>query len=84
MAVFPPLAVTKHQDGKEPILASKLLKRDGNFESKKDMIGFSFDSIKQTVHLPPAKAAAYIIETHRILRRKLVALKILQGVVGKI
>ncbi len=58
MAVFPPPAVTKHQDGKEPILASKLLKGDGNFESKKDMIGFSFDGIKRTVHLPPAKAAA--------------------------
>ncbi len=74
MAVFPPPAVTKHQDGKEPILASKLLKGDGNFESKKDMIGFSFDGIKQTVHLPPAKATAYIRETHRILRRKLVPL----------
>jgi hypothetical protein len=84
MAVFPPPAVTKHQDGKEPILASKLLKGDGNFESKKDMIGFSFNGIKQTVHLPPAKAAAYIRETHRILRRKSVPLKILQGVVGKL
>ncbi len=38
-AVFPPPAVTKHQDGKEPILEGKLLKGDGNFESKKDMIG---------------------------------------------
>jgi hypothetical protein len=84
MAVFPPPVVTKHQDGKEPILASKLLKGDGSFESKKDMIGFSFDSIKQTVHLPPAKAAAYIRETHRILCQKSVLLKILQGVVGKL
>jgi hypothetical protein len=36
------------------------------------------------VHLPPEKAAAYIRETHRILRRKSVPLKILQGVVGKL
>ncbi len=62
----------------------KLLKEDGNFESKKDIIGFSFDGIKLTVHLPPAKAAAYIKETHRIMRRKLVPLNILQGVVGKL
>jgi hypothetical protein len=52
MAVFPPPAVTKHQDCNEPILASKLLKGDGNFESKKDMIGFSFDGIirKQCIY----------------------------------
>jgi hypothetical protein len=43
------------------------MKGDGNFESKKDMIGFRFDGIKRTVHLPPEKAAAYIKETHRIL-----------------
>jgi len=83
-AVFPPPAITKHEDGKEPILASKLLKGDGKFESKKDMIGFSFDGIKRTVHLPPQKAAAYIKETHRILCQKSVPLKILQGVVGKL
>jgi hypothetical protein len=82
--VFPPPAITKHKDGKEPISASKLMKGDGNFESKKDMIGFRFDGIKQTVHLPPEKAAAYIKETPRILRRKRVPLKTLQGVVGKL
>jgi hypothetical protein len=31
-AVFPPPAITKHKDGKEPISVSKLLKGDGNFE----------------------------------------------------
>lgn len=83
-AVFPPPAITNHKDGKEPISESKLLKGDGNFESKKDMIGFSFDGIKRTVHLPPKKAAAYIRETHRLLRRKSVPLKLLQSVVGKL
>lgn len=52
-ALFPPPTITKHKDGKPPILVSKLLKGDGKFESKKDMIGFSFDGIKRTVHLPP-------------------------------
>ncbi len=57
-AVFPPPSITQHQGGKELISESKLLKGDGNFESKKDMIGFRFDGIKQTVHLPPEKAIA--------------------------
>ncbi len=81
-ALFPPPAITKHKDGKEPISVSKLKKGDGNFESKKDMIGFRFNGIKRTVHLPPEKAAAYIREIHCILRRKSVPLKILQCVIG--
>ncbi len=42
------------------------------------------DRIKRTVRLPPAKAATYIKETHRILRRKSVPLKALQALVGKL
>jgi hypothetical protein len=61
-AVFPPPSITQHQGGKEPVSESKLLKGDGNFESKKDMIEFRFDGIKQTVHLLPEKALAYIKE----------------------
>ncbi len=83
-AVFPPPAVTKHQDGKDLISRKKLLQGDGHFESKKDMIGFSFNGVKRTVHLPPAQASAYLKEIHRILRRKSVPLKTLQGVVGKV
>jgi hypothetical protein len=50
---------------------------DGNFD-KKEMIGFIFDGVKCTVHLPPAKAASYIKETHTLLRWKKVPLKKLQ------
>jgi hypothetical protein len=32
------------------------------------MIGFVFDGVKRTVRLPPAKAAAYIKETHTLLQ----------------
>ncbi len=80
-AVSPPPSITQHQGGKEPISESKFLKGDRNFESKKDMIGFRFDGIKQTVHLPPEKAVAYIKKPHHILHRKRVLLKTLQGVV---
>jgi len=71
-------------DGKEPISAKKLAAGDGNFDTKKEMIGFVFDGVKRTVHLPPAKAAPYIKETHTLLRRKTVPLKKLQMLVGKL
>jgi hypothetical protein len=38
---------------------------------------------KLGIHLPPAKAAVYIKETHRILCRKSVPLKTLQTLIGK-
>jgi hypothetical protein len=83
-AVFPPTSVTKHEEGKEPISAKKLLAGDGNFDTKKEMIGFMFDGVKCTVHLPPAKAATYIKETHTMLWRKTVPLKNLQMLFGKL
>jgi hypothetical protein len=83
-AVFPEPAVTGHTNGKDPLSKKKLNQGDGNFVSKKDMIGFSFDGIKRTIHLPPAKAAAYIKETHWILRRRSVPLKALQTLIGKL
>jgi hypothetical protein len=82
--VFPPTSVTYHNDGKEPISAKKLAAGDGNFDTKKEMIGFVFDGVKRTVHLPPTKAAAYIKETHTLLRRKTVPLKNLQMLVEKL
>ncbi len=36
------------------------------------MIGFHFNGIKRTVHLPAEKARAYIKEAHTVLRQKTV------------
>jgi hypothetical protein len=82
--LFPQPEVTGHVDGKQPISNPKLEKGDGDYTSDKEMIGFLFGGIKQTVRLPHAKAAAYIKETHRILHRKSVPLKVLQTLVGKL
>ncbi len=73
-----------HKDGKEPISARKLAAGHGNFDSKKEMIGFVFDGVKRTLHLTSAKASAYIKEMHTMLRRKMVPLKKLQMLVGKL
>jgi hypothetical protein len=82
--VFPPTTITKHKDGKEPISARKLAAGHRNFDSKKEMIGFVFDGVKRTVHLPPAKASAYIKKMHTMLRCKTVPLKKLQMLVRKL
>ena len=67
-AVFPLTLVTKHEDGKEPISAKKLAAGDGNFTTKKEMIGFMFDGVKCTVQLPPEKASTYIKKTRVMLQ----------------
>jgi hypothetical protein len=83
-SLFPPPAITGHTEGKHPISEKKLNQGNGDFGMTKDMIGFPFDSIKRTVHLPPEKAQAYMKETHQILRQKLVPIKKLQALVGKL
>jgi hypothetical protein len=47
------------------------------------MIGFQFNGIKCTIHLPAEKAMAYEKEVHTVLRCKTVPLKTLQMLVGK-
>ncbi len=71
MPYSPPPAITQHVGGKEPISQKKLAQGDGNFETRKEMIGFKFDGVKRTVRLPVAKAMAYIKEAHKVLRRGL-------------
>jgi hypothetical protein len=73
-SIFPPPPITNHVDGKESILVKKLAAGDRNFTTKKDLIGFAFNGVKQPVQLPWAKALAYVKETHRMLRRKTVSL----------
>jgi hypothetical protein len=83
-AVILELAVTGHQNEKDPLSKEKLKQGGGNFVSTKNMIGFTFDGIKKTIQLPLVKAKAYICETHRILHQKSVPLKDLQTLVGKL
>jgi hypothetical protein len=83
-ALFSPPDITKQDSGKEPISTKKLAQGDGNFGSTKDMVGFMFNGIKRMVRLPSEKATAYIRATHRILRRKMVPFKTLQGLVGEL
>ncbi len=83
-ALFPSPSITNHVGGKEPILQKKLAHGNGNFDTKKEMIGFLFDGVTRTVCLPAKKAKAYIKEAHMILRQKTVQLKSMQALVGKL
>ncbi len=83
-ALFPPLAITKPKGGKEPISQIILAQGNGDFDNTKEMIGFVFDSVKQTMRLPAQKALAYIKETHTILCQRMNPLKSLQAIIGKL
>ncbi len=83
-SLFPQPEVTGHQNGKEPISRKKLDQGNGDYTSNKDIIGFTFDGIKPTTHLPPDKAAAFIKATHRLLCRTSAPLKTLRTLVGKL
>ncbi len=83
-SLFPPPAIVGHTEGKHHISEKKQKQGNGDFSTMKDMIGFRFDGIKRTIHLPPKKAQAYMKETHQILRQKLVPIKKLQALVGKL
>jgi hypothetical protein len=82
--LFPPPLVSNHSDGKEPISWKKLAQGKGNFDTMKEMIGFLFDGVKRTVHLPAKKVLAYIKETHTILRQNTIPIKSLQAIVGRL
>ncbi len=45
-SLFPPTTVTNHMGGKELLSCKKLAQGDGNFQIKKEMIGFLYDGAK--------------------------------------
>ena len=83
-ALFPETCITNHANGKEPISRKKLDKGDGNFSTKKTMIGFEFNGITRTVRLQEDKSRSYTKEAHAMLRRKRIPIKTFQATVGKL
>jgi hypothetical protein len=69
---------------RNPSPTKKLDLGDGDYTSKTDMIRFTFNDIKHTIHLLPAKAVAFIKATHCLLCHKLAPLKTLQNLFGKL
>jgi hypothetical protein len=62
--VFPP----SNNDSKDPILAKKLQKGDGTFESKKCILSFNFNGNSKTIWLEEEKRAALLTILHQWLQ----------------
>ena len=62
--VFPPST----DDTKDPILAKKLPKGDGTFESTKCLLGFDFDGVNKMIWLEEAKRASLLTILNQWIR----------------
>lgn len=58
-SVFPPLSVTRHKEGKEPVSVKKLRKGEADWVFEKQVLGWLLDGVHWTISLPPDKAADY-------------------------
>ena len=62
--VFPP----SKDDTTDPILAKKLRKGEGTFETTKCLLGFDFDGVNKTIWLAEAKRASLLQILHQWIR----------------
>ena len=78
------IELTGHQDGKDPILQSKLDRGDTTFLPNKVILGFLFNGVTCTVQFPPPKATDLIEAIHWLLCKTTCALKNFQQVVRRL
>jgi hypothetical protein len=83
-SVFPPVEVTGHVGGKDPISQKKLDKGDAIMATTKEVLGFLVEGHLRTVQLPAIKAATIVGELERLLKRKNVQFKRVEKIVGKL
>ena len=83
-ATFPVPEVSGHTGGKDSISLEKLEKVDARWSPTKELLGFLVDGARRTVQLPQVKADGITKELKRILRKRTVAIKIFQKIVGKL
>jgi hypothetical protein len=82
--VFPPPAVSGHVGGKDPISQKKLDKGDAEWNVSKEILGFILNGKTRTIKLTEAKAAGIVDEITKVLRKKRVAQKRFQKLLGKL
>jgi hypothetical protein len=83
-ATFPAPEVSGHTGGKDSISLKKLEKGDARWATSKELLGFLVDGERRTVQLPQTKADGITKELRRILRKRTVAIKVFQKIVGKL
>jgi hypothetical protein len=67
---FPPLVVTGHHGGKDPISLKKLQKGDAQWNHEKEILGFLVNGLDRTVWISNKKASSIIAEIKKILKKK--------------
>jgi hypothetical protein len=83
-SVFQPPSATGTPGAKDPISEKKLLKGDGRWDTKKEILGYWLDGVERTVQLPPDRAADLLKEVRAILKKSRVQLKRFRSIVGRL
>jgi hypothetical protein len=78
----PPL--TGHIGGKDPITQKKIKKGDATMATVREVLGVIVNGVGQTVQLAKKKAGAIIKELARLIKWKIIPLKRVEKIVGKL
>jgi hypothetical protein len=69
---------------KDPISEKKLLKGDGRWDTKKEILGYLLDGVARTIQLPQDRADALLKEVSAILKKTRVLLPRFRSIVGRL
>jgi hypothetical protein len=83
-SVFQPPDVANAPSAKDPISEKKLLKGDGRWDTKKEILGYMLDGINRTIQLPKDRANDLLKEVKAILKKQRVQLKRFRSIVGRL
>ncbi len=82
-SIFPPPAVSGH-NGEDPVSHGKLLKGEGFWDFKKEILGWDFDGQHFTIQLPPDKVQKLQDKLDAILEEPQVPHKEYEKIMGKL
>jgi len=82
-SVFPPLGVSRHKNGRDPVSKKKMEQGDGRWSTIKTILGFIFDCHHRTVRLPHDKLVKYLEDLDVMLTKTWIPLQEFRKVVGK-
>jgi hypothetical protein len=83
-SVFPSPTATGTPDAKDPISEKKMLKGDGRWDTRKEVLGYLLDGIDWTIQLPPDQATDLLKEIQSILKKQRVPLKRFRSIAGRL
>ena len=83
-SIFPPVEVTGHVGGKNPISEKKLHDGDGIWSTQKPILGWLLDGARRTIQLPADRAEKYDIALEQILSCSSVSKLAFASIHGKV